>query len=244
MPGVHDAWDKLVKKQETPPVDPGWSAWETLAILGFSLLLTGLPYLLGPTARGLGAALVAYVLQVSCFFLLPLFLVTVVRGREVAALGFAPTPLGPCLRKGLAAGLVLYGLNIAVCLAQALIFPQALQEQQSIIDLFGQATGPELAFLILLVLFFAPISEELLFRAYFFPALQYRFGRRAGYLICAAVFAATHMNLWSLLPVFLGGLGFCWVYDKYRNIWYNVAAHMAWNGVALVLYFISAVNAG
>ena len=94
-------------------------------------------------------------------------------------------------------------------------------------------------FLLLLLLFMIPVAEETLFRAYFFPALLYRYGRAAAYILCAVVFAASHLSLWTLLPIICASLGLCRLYEKYHCLWYNIVAHATWNGVALTLYYLT-----
>lgn len=217
--------------------DPGWSAWETVAVLGLSMLLSAIPYRFGATARGIGADLVAYFIQTGCFFLVPLLLVTAVRGRSAADLGFTAPEWRRCLIVGVAFGLLLYSINLFISWVQTLLFPQA-QAQEYIVELLDKATPFETVFLLLLLFFMAPLAEETLFRGFFFPALRWRYGRVAAYVLTAAVFAASHMNLWTLLPVVCASFGLCRLYEKYGSLWYNIIAHITWNAVALTLYYL------
>ena len=218
--------------------DPGWSAWETVAVMGLGILLAAVPYRFSGTARGLGADLTAYVIQAGCFFLAPLFLATVLHGRTVAQLGFSRPDLLHCLRTGLLWGLLLYLANILISGLQLLLFPSAAP-QEYVVALLSQASVFETVFLLLLLLFMMPVAEETLFRAYFFPALLHRYGRTAAYILCAVVFAASHMSLWTLLPIICASLGLCRLYEKYHCLWYNIVAHATWNGVALALYYLT-----
>lgn len=217
--------------------DPGWSAWETVAVLGLSMLLSAIPYRFGATARGIGADLVAYFIQTGCFFLAPLLLVTAVRGHSAADLGFTAPEWRRCLIVGVAFGLLLYSINLFISWVQTLLFPQA-QTQEYIVELLDRATPFETVFLLLLLLFMAPLAEEVLFRGFFFPALRWRYGRVTAYVLTAAVFAASHMNLWTLLPVVCASFGLCRLYEKYGSLWYNIIAHITWNAVALTLYYL------
>ena len=219
--------------------DPGWSAWETVVILGLAMLLSAFPYWFYESARGLGADLLSYFIQNSCFLLGPLVGATVLRRKTAADLGFVAAPWGRCLLIGISAGLILYLLNILLSAGLQLLFPQAAVSQDYIVEMLAQATPFETVFLLLLLLVLAPLAEETLFRAYFFPALQYRYGRVAGYVICALVFAAAHLSLWTLLPIILASLGFCRLYEKYRCLWYNIFAHVIWNLTALAIYYFS-----
>ncbi len=222
--------------------EPAWSPWETVIILALSMAVSAIPYWFAGTARGIGADLIAYLLQTACFFLLPLISVTVLRRQPLSALGLAEPEFPRCLRVGLIWGLLLYLVNVLISLGQYRLFPQYAHAQEYIVALLDQANGFETAFLLLLLLCLAPVSEELLFRAFFFPALVRRYGRAAGYLLCAAVFAATHFDLWTMLPIVCASLGFCRLYEKYRSLWYNIIAHAVWNGTALVIYCFTSLN--
>lgn len=222
--------------------DPGWSPWETIAVMGLALLLSALPYFFSATARGIGAELISYVIQTGCFFLGPVLLATRVHGCDLEDLGFIPPEWPRCLGVGLGAGLLLYLANVLISLSQALLFPQAARGQEYIVALLDQASPFETGFLLLLLLFLAPLAEETLFRAFFFPALRRRYGRGAAYVLCAVVFAAAHFDLWTMLPIIGASLGFCRLYEKYGSLWYNIIAHAAWNGTALGLYFFTSLS--
>lgn len=217
--------------------DPGWSAWETIAVLGLAMLLSAIPYSFVATARGIGADLIAYFIQTGCFLFAPLLLATVLHSRSAAELGFTLPQRRRCLAVGVGVGLLLYLINLLISWAQTLLFPQA-QAQEYIVELLDRATPFETTFLLPLLLFMAPLAEEVLFRGFFFPALRWRYGRVAAYVLTAAVFAASHMNLWTLLPVVCASFGLCRLYEKYGSLWYNIIAHITWNAVALTLYYL------
>ena len=218
--------------------DPGWSAWETIAVLGLAMLLSAIPYRFVATARGIGADLIAYFIQTGCFLFAPLLLATVLHSRSAAELGFTLPQWRRCLAVGVGFGLLLYLINLLISWAQTLLFPQA-QAQEYIVELLDRATPFETVFLLPLLLFMAPLAEEVLFRGFFFPALRWRYGRVAAYVLTAAVFAASHMNLWTLLPVVCASFGLCRLYEKYGSLWYNIIAHITWNAVALTLYYLT-----
>ena len=50
------------------------------------------------------------------------------------------------------------------------------------------------------------------------------------------VFGAMHMNIWVFLPMFVGGVGFAWPYDKKHNLYINILAHITWNTISMALY--------
>ena len=221
--------------------DPGWSAWETVIVMGLAMLLSAVPYWFSASARGIGADLVSYVLQTGCFFLCPLLLASLRHHSTPEALGFTAADRSRCLRTGVGWGLLLYLMNVLISYGQSLLFPQ-YQPQEYIVALLDRANGFETVFLLLLLLVMAPAAEETLFRAFFFPALLHRYGRTAGYILCAVVFAAAHFDPWTLLPIFIASLGLCRLYEKYHCLWYNIIAHATWNGVALIIYYFTSLK--
>lgn len=216
----------------------GWSVWEFLLVMIAAIFLSALPAVFADRAGSLiGLNLVAYLLQEGCFFLLPLLLVTVLHGLPASALGFV-RPRPRVVVAGLVAGLLLYAVNIALSTLSALLLPAQLQEQQSILTLFDMARNQGEVFLLaLFTVTLAPLGEEVLFRAFLLPPLRSLVGRWPAFLICGVIFAGIHLNLLVFLPLFAGGVGFAWLYDRYGNICCNVIAHAVWNAVALTLFF-------
>ena len=94
---------------------------------------------------------------------------------------------------------------------------------------------------------FAPISEELVFRAGFFkglikyPILAYFFGGACFGLIhfTEVIFESFNfINLLHVLPYIFAGLFFCKIYKETDNIFYNILIHIIFNSISLWLTFI------
>ena len=220
-----------------------WPVWEPLFCFILAAFLSAIPALFTDTAQSvIGVIVVSYILQVACYFLLPVFIVTVLRSYKPSALGLISTKWSHCLPVAIVCGLAFYLINVALATAISAIFPQSLENPQAILLLFDYArNNVELVMLIVIIVFLAPASEEMLFRAYLLPPLLNNFGRWPAYIISAILFAAAHQNVWVFVPIFAGGVGFAWLYDRYHNIFYNIIAHTTWNIIALSLYSIFAV---
>ncbi len=67
------------------------------------------------------------------------------------------------------------------------------------------------------IVILAPIAEEVFFRGVVFNAWLREAGRRWAFIGSAALFAAIHLSLVSLLPIFLLGLALAWVYERTRQ---------------------------
>ena len=80
---------------------------------------------------------------------------------------------------------------------------------------------------------FAPIAEELFFRGIVFNAWLREAGRIWAYVGSAALFAAIHVSLESLLPIFLLGLALAWVYERTGNLLAPITMHATVNGISV-----------
>jgi membrane protease YdiL (CAAX protease family) len=88
---------------------------------------------------------------------------------------------------------------------------------------------------IVAIVIIAPIAEELFFRGVAFNAWLAERGRRFAYIGSAALFAAIHTSLISLLPIFLLGLALAWVYRRSGSLVAPIAMHATVNGISVAL---------
>ena len=85
------------------------------------------------------------------------------------------------------------------------------------------------------IVVFAPVAEELFFRGIAFNAWLREAGRTWAYVGSAALFAAIHLSLESLLPIFLLGLALAWVYGRTGNLLAPITMHATVNGISVAL---------
>lgn len=142
-----------------------------------------------------------------------------------------PDP-GGALRAGLGWGLLAWVGATAVGALVVLALermglpadPQAAERALLVID-------PWLAVVAIVVL--APIAEEVFFRGIVFNAWLREGGRRYAYLGSAILFAAIHLSLAAVLPIFLLGLALAWVYRRTQNLLAPIAMHAVVNGISV-----------
>ena len=91
-----------------------------------------------------------------------------------------------------------------------------------------------IALLALAAVVAAPLAEELFFRGLLYGWLRTRWRWPAAALVASVVFAAAHGNWELLLPLFLAGIGLCWLYERSGSLWPSVLAHATLNAVAVV----------
>ena len=97
-----------------------------------------------------------------------------------------------------------------------------------------------------LALVLAPITEELFYRGIFYRSLRDRHGVLVGALVSAVLFGASHVvdAPWrdvvflQTLMVFTGA-GLALIYERRANLVADIAAHMAFNVIGIVIIFSS-----
>jgi len=238
-----DLQENSVQDPEQQNKKPKYPLW-TLGDAGYAIL-TGVCFSMIPSlipafhGNILGMNLMAYTFQIGAFALIPLYVVLQRHRLPISALGFAPVNPFHCLLIGGICGAVLYGINLLLSIGVLAIIPeQYVTEQSAIVLLSFAETVFERIMLGFFLLILAPVSEEILFRAFLIPPLKAFWGKKKAILFSAMIFAAMHCNLVTLIPLLAGGIGFAWLYEKYHNIGYNIAAHMVWNLIALILYYV------
>jgi membrane protease YdiL (CAAX protease family) len=83
----------------------------------------------------------------------------------------------------------------------------------------------------------APLCEEIVFRGYLYPAAK-RFVGPATAMFCSALlFSLAHGSLAMLLPLFLLGFAFAWIYERTGSLWAPIFAHFCVNGSTVLIQF-------
>ncbi len=159
----------------------------------------------------------------------------VFRPNALAALPSWPGPdPGGAVRAGFGWGVLAW---IGASLVSAAVYyvfdalgiesdPQAAEQALATID-------PWLAVLAIVIL--APIAEEIFFRGVVFNAFLREGGRRWAFIGSSALFAAIHLSLVALIPIFLLGLALAWIYDRTNNLLAPIAMHMVVNGASVII---------
>ncbi|MGI9862249.1 type II CAAX endopeptidase family protein [Moorella naiadis] len=157
-------------------------------------------------------------------------------GLGLAALGLQKEGAGQALATGLAGGLGLFFLVMVVGTFIQAFFPNPTP--QPFADLVTQARRPaDLLIPLFLGSFLAPLTEELYFRGFLFPALKARYGFVAGLVGSSAIFGLLHLDLMRFLPLALGGMGLAYLYERTGNILASITAHATWNTIMILLLY-------
>lgn len=79
----------------------------------------------------------------------------------------------------------------------------------------------------------APVVEEIFFRGFVFTGLSHRWSPQKAALASAGLFALAHFAPTSVLPIFILGLIFAFLYQISGSIWPAILMHMLTNTLAL-----------
>lgn len=105
-------------------------------------------------------------------------------------------------------------------------------------DVFG------LVLATLTVVVLGPFVEEVVFRGMVLPVLERRVDRWLAIGASALLFAASHLTLWSFVPLAVLGAALGWLATSRRSIWPSVALHSLYNAVAVLAAFYVAGTVG
>ena len=157
-------------------------------------------------------------------------------GLSWRALGFRPMPMGALLRwaaPAMALNLAVGALYVSLVEnAAPVLVPPDLAEQLG----FGERmSGATMLAAYLVVGIFAPLSEEAFDRGFVFAGLVGKWGKWPAIFASAALFAVAHMSFGLLIPVFISGVVFAWLYWRTGSLWPGLLAHMGQNSLAFAL---------
>lgn len=85
---------------------------------------------------------------------------------------------------------------------------------------------------VLFVIFVAPFIEELYFRGFVYRTFTKTWPVWLGSILTALVFSLVHLQLASVIPLFIVGLFLNWAYEKTKSVWVSTGLHMLNNAVA------------
>jgi membrane protease YdiL (CAAX protease family) len=98
-------------------------------------------------------------------------------------------------------------------------------------QLIAQGVVPLIPIALLLNIF----GEEIFWRGIIFPRQALRHGDRT-FLIHGAIWAVSHLfQYWLLLPIFVSSVALSYVYQRTRNTWVGILAHMMNNAAPFVI---------
>lgn len=94
----------------------------------------------------------------------------------------------------------------------------------------AETTGQRVVFGLFAIVL-APFVEEILFRGILYPAIKQNGHPRLSWWATSLIFAATHANLMTFVPLVLLSLALIWLYEQTDNLLAPILAHSLFNAV-------------
>jgi membrane protease YdiL (CAAX protease family) len=141
---------------------------------------------------------------------------------------------------GVGCGLMLISLLFnAVYSAFLAVF--GLRAQVDLVPIFAELSSPW--WLLLAGIVVAPVVEELFFRGFVYAGLAERYSWRKAAVISSALFALIHLQLTAIVPIFILGYIFAYLYRRSGSIWPAVLMHVSTNALGLgAAYLLSRIT--
>ena len=159
-----------------------------------------------------------------------------------AAFGFNRKNSGRCLLLGLATGLGLVLIAMALALISSLLI-KALGDQaepQKLVTLIAEESAKQenigtLIFFVMMAVAVAPVAEEILFRGILYPAVKQLGHPRVAVIGTALLFALFHVNLLTFASLTAVALALIALYNFTDNLLAPITAHAVFNASNLIM---------
>jgi membrane protease YdiL (CAAX protease family) len=113
-----------------------------------------------------------------------------------------------------------------------------LRIQEDLTPLFQEMSSPWFFFLGGAII--APVVEEIFFRGFVFGGLRPRYGWVMAAVISSIAFAVLHFTPTAIIPIFILGFIFAFLYQLSGSIWPGILMHVLTNSLALGATYIVA----
>ena len=111
-----------------------------------------------------------------------------------------------------------------------------LRAQVDLVPIFAELSSPW--WLLLAGIVVAPVVEELFFRGFVHAGLAQRYSWRKAAFISSALFALLHRQPLAIVPIFILGYLFAYLYQRCKSIWPAILMHLTTNALGLGAAYI------
>ncbi len=158
----------------------------------------------------------------------------------------SPKPAAPFQAGAFRSGLMAFLAALPLVALTAWVWTAILRaagvntRQQELVDMLTRTDSPMLvASMTALAIVFAPIVEELIFRAGVFRYLRSRIPGIPAYLVSAIFFSALHANAAAFVPLVVFGMVLAFVYERTGRLSICIFAHALFNLHTLAILLVS-----
>lgn len=227
---------------ETPPTPlkpVSWTANDTWLGLGLLILIVVGYFItlaqLGPSQ----SASIFYIATFEFILLIPVAIIFLWRKVSWMELGFKKFS-----RNTLALGCgLLIVVYVLVIINNLIMVALGVVTQADVIsDILSEINAPYLFAFITAII--APVTEEMFFRGFLFKGLREKYGWVNALMFSSTIFALFHGQVATLIPTFLLGALFAYMYQRTESVLPGMILHFTVNAMgAMVLLFANQIGA-
>ncbi len=226
-----------VPVQEAVEASLPWSigdTWIGLVMLVFVQILVIATIMIFKTQKVYGTIGVAFL---ELMYLIPVVIISIWRRINWKLLGYRKFSWN---NLGLGCGLLVIGYMItAINNSIFLLLGKSIQANQ-IMRLLSQLPSP--SSFIFTGIIVAPIVEETFFRGFLFAGFRQQYGWKNAALLSSAFFAIAHLQLAALVPTFVLGYIFSFLYQKSNSIFPGMIMHFLVNAIGITAILMLTKN--
>lgn len=215
---------------ETPPLPTPaparWTASDAWLGLGM-LLLVVVAYILALSRFNTSGNLsIFYVATFELLLLIPVAVILFWRKVSWIELGLRTFD-----RNALAigCGLLIAVYSLVIINNLIMVALGVITQADVISDLLGEMNAPYLFAFV--TVFVAPVTEEIFFRGFLFKGFREKYGWVNALIFSSIIFALFHGQLATLLPTFLLGALFAYLYQRTESVFPGMILHFAVNAL-------------
>jgi len=113
-----------------------------------------------------------------------------------------------------------------------------LRAQVDLIPIFAKLSSPW--WLLVAGVVIAPVVEEVFFRGFLFAGLRKNYSWQKAAVISSALFALIHVQATAMIPIFILGYIFAYLYYRSNSIWPGILMHVTTNALGLGAAYMTA----
>ncbi|MBI5842743.1 MAG: CPBP family intramembrane metalloprotease [Chloroflexi bacterium] len=169
---------------------------------------------------------------VELFYLLPVATVFLWRHTGWKFIGFRKFTWESL---ALGCGLLIGGYAIVIVHNTLLIALGVNTQGETLVSIFNSLDAPGWFLFVGIIL--APLVEEIFFRGFLFQGFREKMGWLKAALLSSLIFSASHLDPAALIPTFVLGFTFSYIFHRTNSLWPGMILHFTVNSFGLCVAF-------